>query len=106
MHDACVTKVLSCSYSQVISIGGHKVRAMRLSFIGELGWEIHAPNAAALDVYHALFKAGKDFGLKNSGYRAMDSLSMEKGELCDDCADCADHKQCGVLQNLLSQGSI
>ena len=54
---------------------------MRLSFVGEMGWEIHVPNSAALDVYHALFDAGRDLGLKNSGYRAMDSLSMEKGLL-------------------------
>ena len=52
---------------------------MRLSFVGELGWELHASNSAALDIYDALFKAGKELGLKNSGYRAMDSLSMEKG---------------------------
>ena len=53
---------------------------MRLSFVGELGWELHAPNNAALDVYNVLFQAGKELGLRNSGYRAMDSLSMEKGE--------------------------
>lgn len=65
---------------QVLEIAGHKVRAMRLSFVGELGWELHAPNNAALDVYNALFQVGKELGLRNSGYRAMDSLSMEKGE--------------------------
>ena len=52
---------------------------MRVSFVGEMGWELHAQNSAALDVYHALFASGRDVGLKNSGYRAMDSLSMEKG---------------------------
>lgn len=62
-----------------MDIAGHTVRAMRLSFVGELGWELHAPNSAALDVYDALFKVGKDLGLRNSGYRALDSLSIEKG---------------------------
>lgn len=63
----------------MLDIAGHKVRAMRLSFVGELGWELHAPNTAALDVYNELFKVGKELGLRNSGYRAMDSLSIEKG---------------------------
>lgn len=65
----------------MVNIGGHKVRAMRLSFVGEMGWELHAPNKAALDIYNALMKAGKELGLRNSGYRAMDSLSIEKGQL-------------------------
>lgn len=55
---------------------------MRLSFIGEMGWELHAPNHAALEIYRALFRVGKELGLRNSGYRAMDSLSVEKGQLC------------------------
>jgi len=62
-------------------VGGHKVRAMRLSFVGELGWELHAPNSAALDVYKELMRVGRELGLRNSGYRAMDSLSIEKGKL-------------------------
>ena len=66
---------------QVVNVAGHDVRAMRLSFIGEMGWELHAPNHAALDIYHALFRVGKELGLRNSGYRAMDSLSVEKGEV-------------------------
>ncbi|XP_067931861.1 sarcosine dehydrogenase, mitochondrial-like isoform X2 [Watersipora subatra] len=64
---------------QLVQVGGHKVRAMRLSFVGELGWELHASNESALNVYEAVMSAGKDLGIRNSGYRAMDSLSMEKG---------------------------
>lgn len=55
------------------------MRAMRLSFVGELGWELHAPNTGAADVYKIVTDVGKEYGLRNSGYRAMDSLSMEKG---------------------------
>jgi len=74
--------VYDCSsFYQVVTVGGHKVRAMRLSFVGELGWELHAPNSAALDVYKELMRVGRELGLRNSGYRAMDSLSIEKGKL-------------------------
>jgi len=57
------------------------VRAMRISFIGELGWELHASNSAAQDIYNAVREVGKEFGLRNSGYRALDSLSIEKGKI-------------------------
>ncbi|XP_055255994.1 sarcosine dehydrogenase, mitochondrial isoform X2 [Moschus berezovskii] len=58
----------------------HKlVRAIRLSFVGELGWELHAPRPSCLPVYQALMAAGAKHGLVNAGYRAIDSLSIEKG---------------------------
>lgn len=56
-----------------------QVRAMRLSFVGELGWELHAPGPSCLPVYQALMTAGAKHGLVNAGYRAIDSLSIEKG---------------------------
>lgn len=56
-----------------------QVRAMRLSFVGELGWELHIPKDACLPVYHAVMAAGAKHGIVNSGYRAIDSLSIEKG---------------------------
>lgn len=52
---------------------------MRLSFVGELGWELHIPKAACLPVYNAVMAAGAKHGIINSGYRAIDSLSIEKG---------------------------
>ena len=58
---------------------------MRISFVGELGWELHASNNAAEDVYDAILKIGKEFGVRNSGYRALDSLSMEKGKSDSSC---------------------
>ena len=68
------------SFSKVIKISGHEVRALRLSFVGELGWELHIPNDCALHVYKAVMEAGKQHGIINSGYRAIDSLSIEKGK--------------------------
>lgn len=55
------------------------MRALRVSFVGELGWELHIPVESCIPVYLALMEAGKDFGLVNAGYRAIDSLSIEKG---------------------------
>lgn len=67
------------STNKVINFAGHKVRAIRLTFVGEMGWELHIPSASCVPVYTAIVEAGKAFGLVNAGYRAIDSLSMEKG---------------------------
>lgn len=67
------------STNQVINFAGHKVRAIRLTFVGEMGWELHIPSASCVPVYKAIVQAGKGSGLVNAGYRAIDSLSMEKG---------------------------
>lgn len=56
-----------------------QVRAMRLSFVGELGWELHVPRADCVKVYRAVMEAGARHGIANAGYRAIDSLSIEKG---------------------------
>jgi len=67
------------STHKIIAVAGKKVRALRLSFVGEMGWELHIPNESAMAVYEALMAAGEPLGLVNSGYRAIDSLSCEKG---------------------------
>jgi len=67
------------STNKMIKIAGHNVRALRVSFVGELGWELHIPRESCIPVYMALVEAGKDFGMVNAGYRAIDSLSIEKG---------------------------
>lgn len=67
------------STHKVVKAAGHQVRAMRLSFVGELGWELHIPKESCLPVYHAVMAAGAKHGIINSGYRAIDSLSIEKG---------------------------
>lgn len=67
------------STHQLVRAAGHLVRAIRLSFVGELGWELHVPRASCLPVYRAVMAAGARHGLVNAGYRAIDSLSIEKG---------------------------
>ncbi|KAK3866803.1 hypothetical protein Pcinc_027685 [Petrolisthes cinctipes] len=67
------------STHKVISLAGHTLRALRLSFVGELGWELHIPSKSALSVYRAVKLAGRELGIVDSGYRAIDSLSCEKG---------------------------
>ncbi len=62
-----------------IAVAGHRVRALRLTYVGELGWELHMPIAATGEVYAALMAAGADFGIANAGYRAIESLRLEKG---------------------------
>ena len=62
-----------------MTIANHEARALRISFVGELGWELHIPSTVAVDTYKALMEAGKLVGIRNVGYRAMDSLSLEKG---------------------------
>uniref|UniRef100_A0A673HZ30 Sarcosine dehydrogenase, mitochondrial-like n=1 Tax=Sinocyclocheilus rhinocerous TaxID=307959 RepID=A0A673HZ30_9TELE len=67
------------STHKIVNAAGHKVRAMRLSFVGEMGWELHIPKESCLPVYHAVMAAGAKYGICNAGYRAIDSLSIEKG---------------------------
>jgi 4-methylaminobutanoate oxidase (formaldehyde-forming) len=65
--------------AQEIFIAGAKARALRMTFVGELGWELHVPVECALAVYDQLFKAGARLAIANAGYRALDSLRLEKG---------------------------
>ncbi|SDX90713.1 dimethylglycine dehydrogenase [Ruegeria halocynthiae] len=65
--------------AQLIRIAGHEVWAFRLSYVGELGWELHMPNAACLDVYNALWAAGEAHGIANYGSFAMNVMRIEKG---------------------------
>jgi len=62
-----------------IEVAGARVRALRVSYVGELGWELHLPVAATAAVYDALLAAGAAEGLRPAGYRALDSLRLEKG---------------------------
>ena len=55
------------------------VLALRVTYVGELGWELHMPRDSAENLYDALMEAGKDFSIANAGYRAIESLRLEKG---------------------------
>ncbi len=64
-----------------LEIGSATARAARIGYVGELGWELHIPVEYALHVYDLLMREGQAFGITNAGYRAIDSLRMEKGYL-------------------------
>lgn len=65
--------------AQKITIAGHKCWALRLSYAGELGWEVHIPRDRALAVYDALWAAGEVHGIADYGSFAMNAMRMEKG---------------------------
>jgi 4-methylaminobutanoate oxidase (formaldehyde-forming) len=65
--------------SQEIELGFANVRASRISFVGELGWELYIPTEFTLGVYDAIVAAGEEFGLVHAGYHALNSLRIEKG---------------------------
>ena len=62
-----------------IVLAGHVVRALRVTYVGELGWELHVPIDAIGTVFDALMTAGAPFGIRPVGYRALESLRLEKG---------------------------
>jgi sarcosine dehydrogenase len=62
-----------------LCISGTMVLALRITYVGELGWELHIPVESALNVYEALKAAGNEFGIANAGCRAIESLRLEKG---------------------------
>jgi 4-methylaminobutanoate oxidase (formaldehyde-forming) len=66
-------------HARELSISGHRVRALRVTYVGELGWELHVPLAATGQVFDALMEAGAAHAIRPVGYRALESLRLEKG---------------------------
>jgi dimethylglycine dehydrogenase len=64
--------------AQDIGVGMAPVNAMRVNFVGELGWELHHPIEYQNHIFDSLFEAGEDLGIKPFGIRAMDSMRIEK----------------------------
>ncbi|MCG8618734.1 MAG: aminomethyltransferase family protein, partial [Desulfobacterales bacterium] len=62
-----------------IYVGYAQAYAVRMSFVGELGWELYIPTPFAQDVFDKLIAAGEEFDLKMCGLHAVDSLRLEKG---------------------------
>jgi sarcosine dehydrogenase len=62
-----------------ITLAGAPMLALRVTYVGELGFELHIPVEFALTVYDALLAAGQRYGIANAGYRAIESLRLEKG---------------------------
>lgn len=63
---------------QEIDIGYALVKALRITYLGELGWELYVPSEFSLHVYDLLVESGVDAGLKHAGLSALDTLRMEK----------------------------
>lgn len=66
-------------HSREVVIAGATVRATRITYVGELGWELYVPFGDSEVVWSALNVAGEQFGMKVCGYRAIESLRLEKG---------------------------
>jgi 4-methylaminobutanoate oxidase (formaldehyde-forming) len=62
-----------------IGVGPATVRAVRITYVGELGWELHVPMDQLALVYDRLMEAGAEFGVTNAGHYAINSLRLEKG---------------------------
>jgi 4-methylaminobutanoate oxidase (formaldehyde-forming) len=65
--------------SRIIDLGHASVRATRITYVGELGWELYVPTEFAADVYHLLKNSGQRLGIVDAGYYAINSLRLEKG---------------------------
>ena len=63
---------------QEIEIGYGTALALRMTYVGELGWEIYAPTEFAQDIYDKIIEAGNDYGLQPGGMHALNSLRLEK----------------------------
>ena len=85
LQKVCETDVSNAAFpfgtSQDIIVGAATVQAIRIGYVGELGWELHVPMEFALHVYDCLWQAGQAEGIRDIGYRAIDSLRLEKGYL-------------------------
>jgi 4-methylaminobutanoate oxidase (formaldehyde-forming) len=66
-------------HAGVIDVNGTGVWAQRVSYVGELGWELYVPTHRAELVWDALVAAGEEFGIEVGGYKVLDSLRLEKG---------------------------
>ena len=64
---------------QEIMVAGVKLRALRVSYVGELGWELHPAMGDLAALYDAIWAAGQDYGIANYGLYAVNTMRMEKG---------------------------
>ena len=62
-----------------LTVGDVPVRALRVTFVGELGWELYCPAEYGAGLWRALWEAGEPLGMRAGGYRAIDSMRLEKG---------------------------
>ncbi|RWK55914.1 MAG: aminomethyl transferase family protein [Mesorhizobium sp.] len=65
-----------------VEIGYGLALAFRMTFVGELGWELYIPTEQTLGIYDALVAAGRDLDLRHAGYVALSTLRLEAGYRC------------------------
>ncbi|MGI9501146.1 MAG: GcvT family protein, partial [Geminicoccaceae bacterium] len=75
----CSNGAFPFAHVRTIEIGGARLRALRVTYVGELGYELHVPVEAVGAVFDALMSAGAGHGIAPVGYRALESLRLEKG---------------------------
>ncbi|TXH36802.1 MAG: FAD-dependent oxidoreductase [Rhodospirillaceae bacterium] len=82
LHEVTLSDVSNGAFPfgtmQEVMIAGVPVRALRVTYVGELGWELHVPMDGLAAVYDALMQSGAPHGMANAGYRAIESLRLEK----------------------------
>ncbi|HLQ13753.1 MAG TPA: FAD-dependent oxidoreductase [Steroidobacteraceae bacterium] len=78
-RDALDSAAFPFGQARRLQLAGAPVLALRVTYVGELGWELHVPVEFAVAVYTALMGAGAALGISNAGYRAIESLRLEKG---------------------------
>jgi 4-methylaminobutanoate oxidase (formaldehyde-forming) len=72
-------EAFSFGTAQTIGVAGAPTLALRVTYVGELGWELHVPAEFAATVFDALMAAGEPHGIAPAGYRAIETLRLEKG---------------------------
>ncbi|HBP84215.1 MAG TPA: FAD-dependent oxidoreductase, partial [Gammaproteobacteria bacterium] len=77
--DSVEDSALPFAASRPLQVESSSITAVRLTYVGELGYELHIPIDEVLPVYRTLMAAGSDLGIRNAGYRAIESLRLEKG---------------------------
>ena len=65
--------------AQQLAVGTVPCLALRVTYVGELGWELYCPSEFGLRLWDTIWEAGRDKGLAGGGYKAVDSLRLEKG---------------------------
>jgi 4-methylaminobutanoate oxidase (formaldehyde-forming) len=78
-RDDVSTAAFPFGHVREIEVAGVRLRALRITYVGELGWELHIPLPETGRVYDALMTAGAAHGIRPVGYRALESLRLEKG---------------------------
>ncbi len=66
-------------WSQEMTVAGIGVRALRVSYVGELGWELYVARDSTVDLFDAVMEEGEAYGIHPAGYHAMNTLRLEAG---------------------------